>query len=77
MKVSLRLGSKGGGGVCAQHSLCCPQHDGQPYCHKPCYGILFGPKGEYSGGRGHGDLFPSLDPCLFLLIHPSHFSSQE
>lgn len=23
-----------------------PQHDGQPYCHKPCYGILFGPKGE-------------------------------
>uniref|UniRef100_A0A8I3S4W7 Cysteine rich protein 2 n=1 Tax=Canis lupus familiaris TaxID=9615 RepID=A0A8I3S4W7_CANLF len=22
------------------------EHDGQPYCHKPCYGILFGPKGE-------------------------------
>ncbi|GCC35671.1 hypothetical protein chiPu_0014158 [Chiloscyllium punctatum] len=21
------------------------EHDGQPYCHKPCYGILFGPKG--------------------------------
>ncbi|XP_010605657.2 cysteine-rich protein 2 isoform X2 [Fukomys damarensis] len=20
------------------------EHDGQPYCHKPCYGILFGPK---------------------------------
>ncbi|XP_015269840.1 PREDICTED: cysteine-rich protein 2, partial [Gekko japonicus] len=24
------------------------EHDGQPYCHKPCYGILFGPKGEYN-----------------------------
>ncbi|KAM7230413.1 hypothetical protein CapIbe_017903 [Capra ibex] len=22
------------------------EHDGQPYCHKPCYGILFGPKAE-------------------------------
>lgn len=21
------------------------QHDGQPYCHKPCYAVLFGPKG--------------------------------
>lgn len=28
------------------------QHDGQPYCHKPCYGILFGPKGECVV-RGH------------------------
>ncbi|EGV99919.1 Cysteine-rich protein 2 [Cricetulus griseus] len=22
------------------------EHDGQPYCHKSCYGILFGPKGK-------------------------------
>lgn len=21
------------------------QHDGRPYCHKPCYAALFGPKG--------------------------------
>lgn len=21
------------------------QHDGQAYCHKPCYAVLFGPKG--------------------------------
>lgn len=21
------------------------QHDGLPYCHKPCYATLFGPKG--------------------------------
>lgn len=30
-------------------SLLPAQHDGQPYCHKPCYGILFGPKGECRG----------------------------
>nr|XP_005562470.1 PREDICTED: cysteine-rich protein 2 isoform X3 [Macaca fascicularis] len=29
-----------------------PQHDGQPYCHKPCYGILFGPKGVNTGAVG-------------------------
>uniref|UniRef100_A0A3B4A1V9 LIM zinc-binding domain-containing protein n=1 Tax=Periophthalmus magnuspinnatus TaxID=409849 RepID=A0A3B4A1V9_9GOBI len=22
------------------------EHDGRPYCHKPCYAALFGPKGE-------------------------------
>lgn len=22
-----------------------PQHDGKPFCHKPCYATLFGPKG--------------------------------
>ncbi|OWK08933.1 CRIP2, partial [Cervus elaphus hippelaphus] len=27
-------------------------HDGQPYCHKPCYGILFGPKGVNTGAVG-------------------------
>jgi len=25
------------------------EHDGQPYCNKPCYAALFGP-----GGFGHG-----------------------
>lgn len=24
------------------------QHDGKPYCHKPCYAALFGPKGADS-----------------------------
>uniref|UniRef100_A0A8C4L6U4 Cysteine-rich protein 2 n=1 Tax=Equus asinus asinus TaxID=83772 RepID=A0A8C4L6U4_EQUAS len=28
------------------------EHDGQPYCHKPCYGILFGPKGVNTGAVG-------------------------
>lgn len=35
-------------------SLCPAQHDGQPYCHKPCYGILFGPKGECLPAHGVG-----------------------
>ncbi|XP_067881539.1 cysteine-rich protein 3-like isoform X2 [Heterodontus francisci] len=28
------------------------QHDGKPYCHKPCYATLFGPKGVNIGGGG-------------------------
>lgn len=28
-----------------KESLSVLQHDGQPYCHKPCYAVLFGPKG--------------------------------
>lgn len=37
-----------------------PQHDGQPYCHKPCYGILFGPKGERCRDTGWA---PSPSQC--------------
>lgn len=29
-------------------SGCCSQHDGKPFCHKPCYAALFGPKGASS-----------------------------
>uniref|UniRef100_G3PBA6 Cysteine-rich protein 2 n=1 Tax=Gasterosteus aculeatus aculeatus TaxID=481459 RepID=G3PBA6_GASAC len=28
------------------------EHDSQPYCHKPCYAVLFGPKGVNTGGVG-------------------------
>ncbi|XP_030642321.1 cysteine-rich protein 2 isoform X1 [Chanos chanos] len=28
------------------------EHDGMPYCHQPCYGMLFGPKGVNIGGAG-------------------------
>ncbi|XP_063078915.1 cysteine-rich protein 2-like [Engraulis encrasicolus] len=28
------------------------EHEGQPYCHKPCYATLFGPKGVNTGGVG-------------------------
>lgn len=28
------------------------EHDGRPYCHKPCYAVLFGPKGVNIGGVG-------------------------
>ncbi|PIO09278.1 hypothetical protein AB205_0041180 [Aquarana catesbeiana] len=26
------------------------EHNGYPYCHKPCYTVLFGPKGVNIGG---------------------------
>uniref|UniRef100_A0A8D0D726 LIM zinc-binding domain-containing protein n=1 Tax=Sander lucioperca TaxID=283035 RepID=A0A8D0D726_SANLU len=26
------------------------EHDGKPYCHKPCYSALFGPTGFGRGG---------------------------
>ncbi|XP_078466356.1 cysteine-rich protein 1 [Lampetra fluviatilis] len=26
------------------------EHEGQPYCHKPCYAATFGPKGFGHGG---------------------------
>uniref|UniRef100_A0A2D4JTY3 Cysteine-rich protein 2 n=1 Tax=Micrurus paraensis TaxID=1970185 RepID=A0A2D4JTY3_9SAUR len=28
------------------------EHDRKPYCHKPCYATLFGPKGVNIGGAG-------------------------
>ncbi|XP_026883109.1 cysteine-rich protein 2 [Electrophorus electricus] len=28
------------------------EHDGKPYCHKPCYAVLYGPKGVNTGGVG-------------------------
>ncbi|XP_078466355.1 cysteine-rich protein 2-like [Lampetra fluviatilis] len=28
------------------------EHDGKPYCHVPCYGLLFGPKGVNTGVVG-------------------------
>lgn len=42
------------------------QHDGQPYCHKPCYAVLFGPKGMQSeraaGAELQGALVPGTAP---------------
>ncbi|XP_010972244.1 cysteine-rich protein 3 isoform X1 [Camelus ferus] len=38
------------------HSVLSPgghaEHNGRPYCHKPCYGALFGPRGVNIGGVG-------------------------
>ncbi|XP_068921865.1 cysteine-rich protein 3 [Petaurus breviceps papuanus] len=28
------------------------EHNGKPYCHKPCYAVLFGPQGIKIGGVG-------------------------
>uniref|UniRef100_A0A3P8V9Y3 LIM zinc-binding domain-containing protein n=1 Tax=Cynoglossus semilaevis TaxID=244447 RepID=A0A3P8V9Y3_CYNSE len=27
------------------------EHEGKPYCHKPCYSAMFGPGGEYNANR--------------------------
>lgn len=32
--------------LCADGVSVSRQHDGRPYCHKPCYAALFGPKGK-------------------------------
>lgn len=41
--------------------MCLVQHDGQPYCHKPCYAVLFGPKGkEYTLIHHTHRFFPCL-----------------
>uniref|UniRef100_A0ABI8ALB0 LIM zinc-binding domain-containing protein n=1 Tax=Felis catus TaxID=9685 RepID=A0ABI8ALB0_FELCA len=46
------------------HSVLSPgghaEHNGRPYCHKPCYGALFGPRGKYQPRRGQGTAGPSL-----------------
>lgn len=28
------------------------EHDGKPFCHKPCYATLFGPKGKQGLSQG-------------------------
>ncbi|OWK13136.1 CRIP3, partial [Cervus elaphus hippelaphus] len=46
------------------HSVLSPgghaEHNGRPYCHKPCYGALFGPRGKYQSGKGQGIAEPSV-----------------
>uniref|UniRef100_A0A3B3QFX8 Cysteine rich protein 3 n=1 Tax=Paramormyrops kingsleyae TaxID=1676925 RepID=A0A3B3QFX8_9TELE len=37
------------------------EHDGMPYCHKPCYATLFGPKGVNIGGAG-SYIYDTLSP---------------
>uniref|UniRef100_A0A8C0BU91 LIM zinc-binding domain-containing protein n=1 Tax=Buteo japonicus TaxID=224669 RepID=A0A8C0BU91_9AVES len=31
------------------------EHDGKPFCHKPCYATLFGPKAPGEGGGEEGE----------------------
>lgn len=54
-----------------------PQHDGQPYCHKPCYGILFGPKGECrQEAWDSGALLPTPPYRLCALFCRSEYRSR-
>ncbi|XP_015984250.2 cysteine-rich protein 3 isoform X2 [Rousettus aegyptiacus] len=61
------------------HSVLSPgghaEHNGRPYCHKPCYGALFGPRGVNIGGVG-SYLYnsPTRTPASIIPLSPSSFS---
>ncbi|XP_023401279.1 cysteine-rich protein 3 isoform X2 [Loxodonta africana] len=61
------------------HSILSPgghaEHNGRPYCHKPCYGALFGPRGVNIGGVG-SYLYspPTHTPASSTSLSPSSFS---
>nr|XP_035151595.1 cysteine-rich protein 3 isoform X2 [Callithrix jacchus] len=61
------------------HSVLSPgghaEHNGRPYCHKPCYGALFGPRGVNIGGVG-SYLYnpPTHSPGGTTPLSPSSFS---
>lgn len=51
------------------------EHDGKPFCHKPCYATLFGPKGKVSRvpASDLGQLLRVLGLCLlFPSLCPSY-----
>ncbi|XP_039710319.1 cysteine-rich protein 3 isoform X1 [Pteropus medius] len=62
------------------HSVLSPgghaEHNGRPYCHKPCYGALFGPRGVNIGGVG-SYLYnsPTRTPASITPLSPSSFSA--
>ncbi|XP_037699976.1 cysteine-rich protein 3 isoform X5 [Choloepus didactylus] len=61
------------------HSVLSPgghaEHNGRPYCHKPCYGALFGPRGVNIGGVG-SYLYnpPTPSPASTTPFSPRSFS---
>ncbi|XP_017652638.1 cysteine-rich protein 3 isoform X4 [Nannospalax galili] len=60
------------------HSILSPgghaEHNGRPYCHKPCYGALFGPRGVNIGGVGYLYTSHKLSPVRSTSFNPSNFS---
>ncbi|XP_076771417.1 cysteine-rich protein 3 isoform X1 [Arvicanthis niloticus] len=61
------------------HSILSPgghaEHNGRPYCHKPCYGALFGPRGVNIGGVGCYLYNPPTPlPASSISLSPSNFS---
>ncbi|XP_063774832.1 cysteine-rich protein 3 isoform X2 [Pseudophryne corroboree] len=60
------------------------EHDGRPYCHKPCYAVLFGPKGVNIGGVGSYiyDTTPrvperEMSPCSTTTARPINRSPKS
>eukprot|EP00074_Homo_sapiens_P089996 XP_016866346.1 cysteine-rich protein 3 isoform X5 [Homo sapiens] len=60
------------------HSILSPgghaEHNGRPYCHKPCYGALFGPRAEKVMSLGRNWHRPCLrcQRCHKTLTAGSH-----
>ncbi|XP_030642322.1 cysteine-rich protein 3 isoform X2 [Chanos chanos] len=44
------------------------EHDGMPYCHQPCYGMLFGPKGpvQVKTFAGETSLCPGCGKVVYF-----------
>jgi len=38
------------------------EHEGKPYCHKPCYATLFGPAGYGRGGAAESFVYNNPAP---------------
>lgn len=46
-----------------------PQHEGKPYCHKPCYAALFGPGGTIASSHvSKAATHPSHNVCLLSQV---------
>jgi len=44
--------------TCGGHA----EHEGKPYCHKPCYSSLFGPAGYRAGGSAESFIYREGGP---------------
>ncbi|XP_063489221.1 cysteine-rich protein 3 isoform X5 [Symphalangus syndactylus] len=62
------------------HSVLSPgghaEHNGRPYCHKPCYGALFGPRGppRMKTFTGETSLCPGCGEPVYFEWKHYHFS---
>lgn len=56
------------------------QHDGKPFCHKPCYAALYGPKGKnqiYYYVQKTSSSINKSNPDVGVWVHTDMFSDAE
>uniref|UniRef100_A0A452R2X2 LIM zinc-binding domain-containing protein n=1 Tax=Ursus americanus TaxID=9643 RepID=A0A452R2X2_URSAM len=49
------------------------EHDGKPFCHKPCYATLFGPKGELGSPSSACEPFWHREEWPLCILDPAQF----